>query len=291
MNSQFIRAIKWNTAGIVLYKIMLFAHQTFLYGSIPQTDYGIVGTLFSTIYFLIPVSNFGFDYTILSFFVKSKSSEESSFVLQQYFYRVCAIAGMIATTTVLYFYFGMTELIPLPLFVVCATLFFFENLKHSLRTHAHIFHLNKKIAIFENISLVGYIAAIWGYYFLHESIPMMLLFLPLAISSIAESFFIALTLIKSYKKLPQSNSKEIKSHQQFFKESGFNYINQLAKAFYSPNFLIIFLAATIGFQKTGYIKFVTNIIIFLYTIFYRSIHMSGGALFASISKIPQQLVK
>ena len=94
----------------------------------------------------------------------------------------------------------------------------------------------------------------------------------------------------AYKKLHnKKNDIEIKQHD-FFRESFFNYINQLAKALFSPNFLIIFLSATIGFYKTGYIKFITNIVIFLYTIFYRSIHMSGGALLSSISEMPSKLI-
>lgn len=287
MYAQFIRAIKWNTVGIIFYKIFLFAHQSLLFTYISQFNYGIIGALFSTIYFFIPLSNFGFDYTAIAFFKKRRSQQESSLIIHRYGQRIIALLGIMFTATCLQYYMQFN--IPWSLFFTCLGLFFFESIKQSLRTHAHIFHLNKKIAVVENICLLFYIATVWFFLLWVESTSLTVFFLPLLFFSIFEVAYIIFILYCAYTELPKESETE--EPLSFFKESGFNYVNQLSKAFFSPNFLILFLAITIGFYKTGYIKFITNIIIFLYTIFYRSIRMSGGALLSSISKMPKSLIK
>ena len=292
MYAHLIRAIKWNTAGIILYKIILFTHQSFLFAFIPQTEYGILGTIFSTIYFLIPVTNFGFDYTLLSFFKKNRSPEETNFILKQYTYRVLTLLAVLGILSACFFYVDFIQTkIPLLLFVTSLALFFIESLKHSLLTYAHILHLNKKIALYENVSLVAYVVIVWAYILLYKTTSFSLFILPLAITSALETAFIGHALVSAYKELPQSAPKDTPTTRSFYHESFFNYINQLAKALFSPNFLIILLAATVGFHKTGYIKFVTTLIIFLYNIFNRSIQMSGGALLSSISHMPTTLIK
>jgi O-antigen/teichoic acid export membrane protein len=289
MYAQFIQAIKWNTGGIILYKIILFVHQTILYKVMPSKEYGIVGALFSTIYFLIPFSNCGFDYTILSFFEKKRSVEISKFVFVNYFYRVCTILGIIS---VLILILQLNPSLPANLIAPALILFFFESIKQSLKTHAHILHVNKEIALVENLSLIGYVTAVWGYFLWTGTITLLALVVPFAITSSIETLSIVRFLLTAYKKLPEEKSTMMRIDQRlFFKESLFNYINQLAKALYSPNFFIILVTFSLGFESAGYIKYVTTIIVFLYNIFYRSMHLSGGALLAGISKMSPTLIK
>jgi hypothetical protein len=292
MLDQFFRAIKWNIASIILYKLILFLHQGFLFATIDQTEYGILGTIFSTIYFFVPVLNFGFDYTLFAFFKRNRSSEESSFILQQYLNRAVILLCIIAVASIMYLYRPASHNnMPTALFVTCLALFFIESIKHSLLTHAHIFHLSRQIALYENISLIAYITAVWSYVWINGETPRLLFFLPLLVVSTIEALCITRSLYSAYHQLPESTPITNLTNRAFYKECGFNYINQLARALFSPNFLILSLAATVGFHKTGYIKFITTAIIFLYSVFHRSIQMSGGALLAGISHMPVALIK
>ena len=63
---NFFKAISYNVLNIFLYKIILQTHQLLLFSTISNQLFGLAGTLFSSIYFLISITNVGFDYFIIT---------------------------------------------------------------------------------------------------------------------------------------------------------------------------------------------------------------------------------
>ena len=139
MHTKFIQALMWNTSAAFLYKIMLLGHQILLYSVISKNMYGLQSYLFSTIYFTIAITNFGFDETLLPFF-STYSSTKSNFIslLSKLFTHIIIITF---TTFIMYLYFthGSGEFLhnlqfycnKKIIFVITA-IFFVESLKKSI---------------------------------------------------------------------------------------------------------------------------------------------------------------
>ena len=85
----FIQAVSWNAAGALLYKFLLLAYQIFLFKNIDPTLYGQTGTIFSGIFFLISITNFGFEYTFFPLFEKlGKSKKHASLFIHYCYIRI-----------------------------------------------------------------------------------------------------------------------------------------------------------------------------------------------------------
>ncbi len=313
MTIQFLHAILWNTINVFLYKILLQTHQTCLFYVISKQLFGISGTIFSSIYFLISITNFGFDYSLFSFYQQySTDQQEFQKLIKQYvmrFFITCIIVaccfaaqGFLSHVPTISFF---TDNVPYALMPCLASIFITESLKKSLETLAQLSFLNKSITILEISTIATYLAIVWSSYFVYGTINLYSIFIPMMLTSFIELLLLIKRLYLFYKTLPTTHCSSINfvgpcpttcrsaATSHFAKASrisaiianqAVNYLNQVAKALFSPNFLILLLAYRLGMVKAGYIKLFTDIIILLYMLLNRAVGTPSGAL---LSRLPQ----
>jgi len=287
---SFLTAISWNILNLFLYKIILQVHQACLFLVISQELFGLSGTLFSTIYFLISITNVGFDYFIIthhSSYTHSKKTFKK--LLPIFIVRVgCSALALLLLFTInqftpikpLHFLISQTSPALLALLIL---IFLSESIKKSLDILAQMSFLQKSITLFDLSTLLIYLAFVWGSYFASGTITLYTIFIPMGMISILECLLLFFRLRQYYDTLPAATTsitlptKRIIMHQQ-----AINYLNQITKALFSPNFFIIILAYNLGMSKAGYIKLFTDIIILLYMLLNRSFGLPSAALFSSV---------
>jgi hypothetical protein len=289
---HFFKAISYNAVNIFLYKIILQLHQTALFFTISATMFGLIGTLFSSIYFLISITNIGFDYFIITHHASYTASQKNfkklipifivrlitvllvivSLWVINYYYKLCPVSNILDHTTP-------------QLLIIMVLIFISETIKKSLDALAQMSFLQRSISIFDISTLLIYVAFVWGSYFISHQISLFTIFIPMAFISILECYLLTHALISFYHRLPLEASgqvtpvtKVIIVHQLI------NYINQIAKALFSPNFFIIVLACHFGLSKAGQIKIFTDTIVLLYMVLNRSFGLPTAALFSSMAK-------
>lgn len=291
----FIHALLWNALHVFLYKIILQTHQACLFYVISKELFGISGTLFSIIYLLISFSNFGFDYSLFAFY-RYYINSQSNFrqLAQQFIIRIATILMFTATLYFLLIKFGnipqiyfVTQYVPPSMIPILLSVFISESLKKSLEVFAHLAFLNKTITVLEIITLLSYTGLVWGSYFIQGHINLYTIFIPMAITSWIELCVLLKRLYSFYQTLPEQplqatstpSTKTIAINQMT------NYVNQITKALFSPNFIIIFLAYHLGMTRAGYIKLIIDIIILLYMLLNRAVGIPSGALLSTNSGI------
>lgn len=318
IRKQFLHAIAWNTISVFLYKVLLQTHQACLFYVISKELFGISGTIFSSIYLLISLTNFGFDYSLFSFYARSCiSKQQFSFLIKQYALRLATII-IVATLCVALILCPPTllgikafieklsiglqsisseaysnkinqskaQLYLLSLFV---SIFITESIKRSLETLAQLSFLNKSITILEISTIVAYLSSVWCGYCLFGYINLYIIFIPMAIASFIEVILLFFRLHTFYVSLPDLHEATFPgnntnmSHKSISYNQAINYFNQVAKALFSPNFFILILAYHLGFIKAGYIKLFTDTVILLYMLLNRSVGIPSGALLVRLS--------
>lgn len=292
MYKKFIQALTWNSINIFAYKTILISHQIILFYFLPTTTYGTSGSIFALIYFMIGITGFGFEYTLYTFFSHHKQNKQHfKQLLPQYFVR---IATIISVAIALYFIFTTninsnlikfwTESIPLTLLPYLLLIFISESIKRSLETLAQLLFLNKQIATIQISMIFSYVLLFWSSYAITGHIDLHTIFIPMTCISYTEIILLTTLLYKFYKTLPQAHNTNNLQNSSILKDQLYNYINQLGKSFFSPNFLMTFIAYNLGMAQAGRIRFFTNIITLLYMLLNRSVGIPSGALLSNMTQ-------
>lgn len=289
---NFFRAISYNVVNIFLYKIILQLHQIALFNTISSQLFGLSGTLFSSIYFLISVTNIGFDYFIITHHSTYTASQKNFKKLIPLFAArlFCIVLVLIALWYINYYIAVcpvttiITHTTPL-LLAIIIFIFVSESIKKSLDVLAQMSFLQRSISIFDITTLLMYVAFVWGSYFLSHSITLYTIFIPMALISCVECCLLARAIYLLYVKIPQDTPSIVTpAAREIFSNQVINYINQIAKALFSPNFFIIILACYVGLAKVGHIKLFTDLIVLLYMLLNRSFGLPTAALFSSMAR-------
>jgi len=293
MYKKFTHALTWNSINTVSYKIILIAHQIVLFYVIPKELYAISGTLFADLYLVIGFTNFGFEYSLFSFFNNIQANKKNTT------YLIHQIALKIAITlTAAYILHHLLSnsktinssllfnyTIPKAVTSCFIMIFITESIRKYIETIAQLAFLNKKIARIQIAMISLYVSAVWISYAIHKTISINILFAPLVATSILEVAWTSYALYQWHKSLPSANNNQTFHPASSFmiKQQIYNYINQLGKNLFSPNFLMVLIAFNVSMQKAADIRFFTNIITLLYMFFNKSVAIPSGALFASIA--------
>jgi hypothetical protein len=269
----FKSSVIWNTINVCLYKIILQAHQACLFYVISKELFGISATYFSALYLAINLTNFGFDYSLFAFnptFVQSK--KHFSILVHHLLKRaITLLCTGAALALILQGYIS-----PALLALLCI-IFISESLKKTLELVAQLSFLSKAVTLAEISMLLVYVTTIWVYFWLHGSISLITLFAPLLLTSTLELVIIALRLKTLYQNLPENAHTPVPSKHTLAYNQRMNYLNQIAKALFSPNFIIMFLAYHLGMIKVGYIKLAIDSIILMYVLLHKAVGISSAA--------------
>jgi len=296
MYKNFVSAITWNSINVFMYKVILLLHQIVLYYFISHELYGVSGTLFAALYLLIGCTNFGFEYSLFTFFAYyTKNRHNFKYLLYQ-----CALKVMSTLIVAGIVYIGMQITVdssqtgslflyklPIKLIPYLLAIFIAESIRKYLETIAQLAFLNKKITLIQISMISSYVILVWTGYWIYGTISLQTIFIPMIITSCTEVLLTIASLYSWYETLPHTSNIDDTSSLcslNIAREQFYNYINQLSKNLFSPNFLMVLIAYHVSMQQTGSIRFFTNIITLLYMLLNRSIAIPSGALFSSVTQ-------
>src|SRR3990167_570042 len=166
----FLSALFWNAFNVFLYKIILQTHQVCLFYIITKELFGISGTLFSTMYLLISLTNFGFDYSLFAFhryYITSQNHFKK--IMHQSIVRILIILATAACLLWISQNFThvpqvafITQYLTPALTFLLIFIFITESLKKSCELFAQLSFLNKTITLVEITTLFTYISMVWS---------------------------------------------------------------------------------------------------------------------------------
>lgn len=295
----FLEALTWNAAGALLYKFLLLAYQFFLFKTIDIAIYGQIGTIFSGIYFLISITNFGFEYNFFPLFEKLGNSKQNALLFIRYCYIRIIIGflvgcGFLACAYYIPCIFGFLrqtiENMPYYLLIICSGIIIAESIKKSCIIIMQLSFQNKISSALEVLTLLLYIGSIALYYYVYQTITLSILLSSLLGTACIEILCCLWFINNWYNNLPESKDKQHFPKLEVIHEQFYNYINQLVKAAFSPNGLLLLASMQLGFYKAGIIKLITEVIGFLYTFFNKTFALAAGATFIHLHKEKQESI-
>src|SRR3990167_9355996 len=215
--SKFYKAIKWNTAEALLYQASLSIHNLALFWVIGKEKFGLVGTVFSIIFLLIPILNLGFDKAMIANYSELTNSKEAfkKYFLGQLFFQLLSLP------IAFFLVFSGQEILsfilcnpinclsfPKSIWFVAATTVVAEGLKKSLKVFLQLSFLNRYSSILEISTLWAYISTVWilnftvGFSFWN-------IFLPFLIQSVFSLIVLSFAVFKIFKGLKSTSNFQI----------------------------------------------------------------------------------
>lgn len=289
---HYSRSLAWNTFESLFYQLLLLAHQCVLFSITERTTFGLIGTIFSTTYLLVMVTNFGLDVSISAFFTQAIQSKKhfKKIVFFQLIPEYCLllVIGMIGLLLApLLTRFTIPLQLDMSSLALIGCLIVFEGSKKTLRSLLQLGFHSRKTACVEVATIIGYISMVWIGYFMGYPISIMLVFLPLLIVSALSSLALLFFLIRYYQQLPDTSSSPLPTSAlqwRIMRNRFFNFLNQATHSLFSSNFLVPFFAMTFGLAYAGVLKLTASIAHCITSIVQKIFGISGTILLAHLKE-------
>src|SRR5579885_1486724 len=293
---KYTRSLQWNTIEAIVYQTILVGHQLLLFSNIDRSMYGLMGTLFSSIYLILPLINGGLDGSLAPFFDNITQSKQSlrALLIPHYFPELFAVLALIGGWII-----AKEQLISLVptlsaaegmVVVSIFCIILSEGLKKTLRTLLQLAFLNHKTALIELMTLTSYTGIIWAAFLMGYSINLTLIFLPMALTSIFSTTLLAYSALQLYKELPDNPHFSIEPGltKRMIKSRIFMTIHYMSHVIFSSNFLIPLYALSSGLQTAGIFKLVSTCIYAITTIVYKIFGLTSEALLTQVRNLTQE---
>jgi len=293
--STFSKSLRWSTIESLLYHAILLAHQLFLFNVTHYSIYGVIGIIFSSLYLLITITNFGLDLSISSLFLlftKSKKAFKTllmpQVIAQMVIYNLIAIVVYLSSSCVfpiLPTTLPLKSYIDTPLLIILGLLFISEGIKKTARTMLNLNFLNKTTALIELATIITYTSCVWLYYMVQATITLYAVFVPMLIVSWVSTIILYAFLYKLYCTLPNAPMHIDSSiHIRIIKNRCFTYLNQLNALLFSSNMLTSLCALYGGLQQAALFKFISSITHCLTSISQKIFYMPSEALLSFVKE-------
>lgn len=279
----FEKSFHWNLWWSILYECLRILHNILLARSISQIDFGIVGTLFATIFLLAKCADMGSAYSIAPFF-SAVSQDKKNF---KEFIVIRSLLPMLSLLLVGLALFN--RLLPqayhvpayLKTIVVCIGVL--ESCRSFFRQFLHTAFKSQAIVISEFTLFIGYLCGVWGaYYFLHIPLTPTLIFgLFLIDSSLAILFFLYQAYCM-YQQLPATSLQQQPSWKRIIGLRISNFFIRMSTNLSTTNILTPLFAITFGLKSAGIFYLISTITMAIQAIIKASIGHPGNALLATV---------
>lgn len=258
---KFYSALKWNTLEVVLYQLALVLHNIALAKVLGGSFFGVIGTIFSIIFLLIPILGFGFDKALIANFstITTNKNNLKEFFFYQLFIQICALGLAIPILIKLgnpldiifcrpQSCFEISSLI----WTIAGLIIITEGLRRSLKIFVQLTFKSKYTSIVEITLLIAYLIIVWSFYFLNEALTLEQIFIPFLMTSATSLLPYIYICSKIYRATPSTAAAL--SWKQFLKSRYEGYLFQLSSAFFSGNMLVPLFAYKYGLPVAGYLK-------------------------------------
>lgn len=260
---KFNYGIRWNAFESVIYQSLLLIHNFCLFAWMPYAEFGVIGSLFSTVYLIISFINFGFDTTLPAYFSQAISSKLAfkKIIIVHYLPEIILVM-LIATACLIAPYFFLQYIrYPLDPFLITilGLIIISESIKKTLRTIMHLSFLNKLCTLTELIFLFLYLSLVWLPILRGTPITPFLIFTPLLLSSVLSTVILGYYVLTLYNSLDHCPSVTLISHRTIITNRFWNYLSHISHGAFSSNFLVP-LMASINIESAAFLKISSTIV-------------------------------
>lgn len=263
IQTRVSHSFRWISLESLAYQGLLLIHQIMLCKVAGYKLYGKIGALFSVVYLMVTIANFGLESSLSPFFkkiTKNKRRFRSFFLIQSIpTIALSLFIGVVAIMLKSYNY-KITSFIGYDLICILFLLILSECIKKTVRSILHFSFRNKINAYIETGYIISYISVVWTYYMLTHTITLYAIFIPMLLMSFVSSVILGFFAFSFYRQIPDTTKKtDINFALPALKCRFFNFLNQWSHSIFSGNFLVPFFAMQFGLAHAGVFKLINHI--------------------------------
>lgn len=290
MNNPFLKlknTLVYTTVETVCYQSMLALYQMYLYYALGTEQYGIIGICFSIIYVGAQYANMGLDVTLAPMLYAYKT---------KYAY-IRSITHQIALQTLLGLIFVILfSVIPFePTYITqkqlifCFLIALSENAKKTLKTVLHLLLFHYHIACIETGYIIMYLSSIGVMMLLGWHLSFGVIMIPIFLLNLLAIGLYSIIMYYHWTNLPKEQDCIPKN--TWYKHADLRikgWIYQIVRSFYSPNFLVFFIAAYYTIEAAGMAKLISSLYTAINSMSRYIIVTSSSVLFSHTKKDIQE---
>ena len=284
VSNHFHQGVRYNLCGSIMYELIKTVHNFFLLNILANSDYGLIASVISIIYFASKVADIGAASSLSLMFVHLTQSRQSCKNLLKKYYLyphlplMLIIAVCIAWTHHYHIpgagasHFLVWALVPI--------IMLGESIRYFLRIFLHAAFKSKHVVLIEVLLYIIFVTMVW--------LPYLLFGRPIDLSGflvahvidtwICTSIFIGYTYFL-YTKLPaQTNQPPHPSPTRIWYTKIINYSVRISRDFFASNFLTPLFAYKCGLEAAGAFYFASVIVNALHSTIKMSIHYPANGL-------------
>lgn len=296
LKGKFLKGFRWSFIGSIVFQTSYILHNALLLTFLGASFYGLLGSLFSIVYLVINITDFGFESSFTPFLhIISRNKKTFKKIFPIYVLPQIAIFAL-GSLVAMFFYSSLfthhSQNLPPAFFTFLITL---EGIRIFFRRFLHNVFFNKATVIIEQSLMAMYYAAVWLPYFLFSR-PLTInsIFIPYLINSIIALILFTIIIIWHYQTLPSGESYPAPSApdasdpvvpglwRRILRTRYFNYLINIETFLISGNFLVPFFATTFGLHQAGLFKIANIVAHSIKALVKAAIHFPGTALLASV---------
>ena len=273
-----INSMRWNALESIVYQLALCMHQAALFYTLDIELYGLAGVIFSGIYTVVGLANLGLDSSLGAWWQDITKSQRNFRLL--FVYQLIPQLFLVIPTIFFFVHYGSQGLNLTGSILICICLLvILECLKRTLKLSMYLQFANHKVAPTEIVSLVLYIGIVWGYILRYKECDLLLLFLPMVLTSAMTVLQYASYMFQLYARLPDQPTTCIPI-QTIINTRLLNYTTQLTHLVFSGNVLIPLFSYRFGLPIAATLKLVNTIAYAIGTIMHKVVGTTSQALFS-----------
>lgn len=257
LKNKIAHSIKWNALEAIPYQIVLSVHTIALFRSVDTATYGLIGTLFSTIFLAVGLVNLGFDASLSTFFLDACRSKQN-------FRRMVGLhcipngIGLGVVMVCLPYALSGNLFEDCNLFLIMAIILL-ESCKKMIRAVLHTAFFNKQTAVVELAQLLLYVVFVWGGYLSGVALNARLVIAGLFLSALFATTLLLYYLYLLYKALPDQQ-EPVYALPVLYKYRFYAALLAWHRQLFSGNALVVLSAFSFGLPTAGTIKIMSSII-------------------------------
>lgn len=257
LRKKITHSIKWNALEAIPYQMVLSLHTIALFRSVDSVTYGLIGTVFSTIFLVVGLVNLGFDAALPTFFLDACVSKQS-------FRRIvglhCVPSWICMALVFAYVPYALSgKLLESCNVLLLLAIILLESGKKVVRAVLHTAFLNKQTALVELAQLLLYVVFVWGCYLAGAVLDTRLMMAGLFLSTLLATVILVYYLYIFYRELPDQQPPLYSLHN-LYKHRFYAALLSLHRQLFSGNALVVMSAYSFGLPTAGGVKIISSII-------------------------------
>lgn len=276
-HNNVVSNIKWNAIESVIYSALMIGHQAALFFVLERSNYGMIGSIFSYIFFSELTLCLGLNNSAGTFF-DIWSGSKNGF---RFFFGWNILINYITSFVYVIIGYHTITYIPSSLYGLIACIIFFEQTKQICKTIMHILFKSKLKTFIELTFFTLFLIVVWASYYYYSCLSTHQLIIPFFATSAISCFFYIYIVLTWYKNLSDDQIKIDRSLIiRILKNRLCAVGNKTSKRFLSSNFLVPMIGIHFGMDQAAVLKIITQIAYYTTLVLRKTFGNASNTLFA-----------